>query len=347
MSSIDDPTTQVFGRHFLSVSTGTQEYLLQEAMQCWRTRGFPYPELSDAEKEKEFAWLRAAAPSSILNGQVILHTTVGLRLANSFHPQMWHVRVHGRSPVDVFNNDEQLKRALRKAAKFWPNRRCWNAQCLRSVLRVMHRLRVSNFRPTAAKALIDRYCEPGGCVLDFSAGYGGRLLGALVLPCKYVGVDPAVAQIAGLNDAIADLLSSAIGKASVHHGCAEDILPRWSDASCSVVLTSPPYFARERYSDESTQSYLRYPTYEHWKAEFLFTVLRESYRLLGKRGHLLLNVANTGRYPVADDAELICRRYFGPPLCILQMLMPASPAKRAGGLRQHYRFEPVYVFRKW
>jgi SAM-dependent methyltransferase len=210
----------------------------------------------------------------------------------------------------------------------------------------MHRTRVSNFRPTVARALLDRYSGPGDAALDFSAGYGGRLLGALTLERAYTGVDPSSAQIYGLKSMTATFLSHSRGNASIIQGCAEEVLPTLGEGRFSVALSSPPYFNCERYSEEATQSYLRYPLYQDWKERFLNVVLGESHRVLAKGGYLLLNVANSGRVSVASDAEEICRRYFGRPRRILQMLIASGPKDRSRVPASVYRSEPIFVFKK-
>jgi hypothetical protein len=346
MQSSTNRVPDIFGRDFSVMTLRQQRYWLEQARSHWRRKGFPYPQLSDCETKREFILLGSVKPESILQRNLIKHSTIGLRLANAFHPQMWNVRVHGRSPVDIFADDERLTRALRKAAAFWPNRRCWNGQCLRSVLRIMHRLRVSNFRPTVARALLQRYSGSGETVLDFSAGYGGRLLGALTLTRDYTGIDPNAAQCCGLRSMAKAISAHSSAKVRVIQGCAEEILPTWPSRSFSMVISSPPYFNREKYSDEPTQSYIRYPSYDEWKQQFLKVVLGESFRLLEKRGYLLLNVANSGNFDIASDAEQICSRYFGRPSRVLHMLMTSTPANRAQLSRSKYRWEPVYVFRK-
>jgi 16S rRNA G966 N2-methylase RsmD len=346
MRVMDNRIVSLFGRDFLGMTTRQRNYWLGRAHRYWRREGFPYPTLSDDERKREFAVLRRVAPTSIIQRNLIAHSTIGLRLANAFHPQMWHVPIHGRSAVDVFGDDDRLIRALCKAAAFWPNRRCWNGQCLRSVLRIMHRQRVSNFRPTVAMALLHRYSGTGESILDFSAGYGGRLLGALAVGCKYTGIDPAMAQIDGLRSMTQALESASHGSAKVIQGCAEEILPKLPSRSFSAVLSSPPYFNNERYSDEVTQSCIRYPAYGQWKDRFLKVAIGESSRILEKNGHLLLNVANTDRFPIATDAEAICRHYFGRPVRILRMLMTVTPSERSRLTGPTYRSEPVYVFKK-
>lgn len=335
----------IFGRDFVSMTDRRRKYWLERARSFWRLAGFPYPNLSEFERRHEFELVKSVCANSIFSGNLLVHSTLGLRLANSFHPQIWRVREHGRSPVELFEDDRHLVRALEKAARFWPNRRCWNAQCLRSVLRIMFRIRVSNFRPTVARALLDRFSGPSDAVLDFSAGYGGRLLGALTLNRTYVGVDPAAAQVIGLKSMSADLRPQDGARVRIVRGCAEDILPRLSSGEFSVVFSSPPYFDCERYSDESTQSYIRYPVYEAWRDRFLTAVLGESHRVLARGGRLILNVADFVRAPVARDAESICRRWFGAPRAVFRMLISSGPVDR-GSAGRPYRWEPIYVFKK-
>jgi SAM-dependent methyltransferase len=266
---------------------------------------------------------------------------VGLRIANAFHPQMWRVRVHGISAVERFQDDNILRSVLIKAAHFWPNRRCWNAQCVRSLMRVHHRTRVMNFRPTVAKAIIETYSRDNARVLDFCAGYGGRLLGALSLRRHYIGIEPARAQIQGLRRMHMAIRPMAIGSAELHRACAEDFLTDVRTTSIDLVFSSPPYFNLERYSDEPTQSYRRYPTYAAWRDRFLTTVIRETHRVLRPGGQFVLNVANTEAGPVARDALALAKRHFTLREA-LRLVMHATPAERARG--RLYRSEPVYVF---
>src|SRR5205807_2694325 len=126
------------------------------AQNYWRDNGFPYPSLSQDDIELEFRRLSAVPADAVLRRRSLYPSTVGLRLANTFQPQIWSVpaRNHRLAPVDHFNNDDTLRKLLLRAATFWPNRRCWNGQCLRGMLRIYAGGRVSNFRPAVARAII-------------------------------------------------------------------------------------------------------------------------------------------------------------------------------------------------
>lgn len=334
----------VFGRDF--ARSRNRSRLLDAALAYWRRRGFPYPSLQSDEQELEFHRLQRMQAREVIRGRDIHASTLGLRLANFFHPQIWHVpaRRHRRSPIEHFGNDATLIKLLNRAVRFWPNRRCWNAQCLRSLLRIYAGGRVSNFRPAASKALIQRYSKGGDTVLDFSAGFGGRLLGCLSLERRYIAIDPAQNQILGLErmvEALRPLTSTCV---EVIQGCAEDVMPRLTAASVNLVFSSPPYFNVERYSADGNQSYRRYPTYTAWIEQFLTPVFTNSERVLAPGGYLVVNIADTQRHAIEHDIKGLLDKLFGARR-VLRLLMHARPLQRSVGSAV-YRWEPVLVFRK-
>lgn len=337
---------RVFGSEIQRLDEPERTSWLKRADAYWKARGFPYPVLTEQELARGYRVLERTKPGDVLHRNELSASTVGLRVANAFHPQMWSVPIRGHttSPVENFADDSIRRSLLGRAARFWPKRRCWNAQNVRSLLRVYRGGRAANFRPAVARALLARLGRAQAHVLDFSAGYGGRLLGALTLPCHYVGIDPDRRQVAGLRAMISATAQMAAGTAAIHRGCAEDLLPSWPEASVDVILSSPPYFDVEKYSAEPDQSYVRYPTYPRWIEGFLRPVLRQAYRILKPGGHLALNVADVARYPLAQDAKAIGRSLFGRYRTI-RMLMSAMPVQRSAG-ESSFRFEPILIFRK-
>ena len=336
---------QVFGRDVSAASPKRRSVLLHGALEYWRQRGFPYPKLTATEMATEFERVANARPEHILQEDEVHASTQGLRLANSFHPQMWHVptRRHLLSPMDHFGDDATLRTVLQRAAKFWPNRRCWNPQCVRSAIRVYSGGRVSNFRPTAARAIIAQYSHRGDTVLDFSAGYGGRLLGCLTLDRTYLGIEPAQAQVAGLRQMCTALRKYTSAEATVSRACAEEFMATLVPRSVDLIFSSPPYFNVERYSTEESQSYCRYRSYETWKGSFLKSVLAASHRALRNGGYLVVNVANTDRHPIAADLVAMSRAFFRHHR-LLRLLMHSRPLQRSAG--DTFRWEPILVLKK-
>lgn len=336
------------GREWQKLHDTEREKLVETCFRYWRARGFPYYRLSDAEIRREYSQLAAVSSDRVLLGDEVQTSMVGLKVANYFHPQMWSVRTRGRrSPLQCFDNDRLLRRLIRTAFRVWPDRSSVNESNLRGMLRTFSRTGcVSNFRPTAAKAIYEQYSQDGDSVLDFSSGYGGRLLGCLPLDRQYIGIDPCREQITGLRNMKAWLQRRVKVKAAVriHRACAEDFLPQIDSNSVALIFSSPPYFDTERYSDEPTQSFIKYPRYEEWLENFIGRVIAESSRILKPRGYLILNVADINGYKLSRDVRRIAANYFKLTET-LKLRLSYLPYFR-GRSTEKYKFEPILVFRK-
>lgn len=344
---LENLVLNIRGREWQKLRKKRRAEIVELCLRYWRARGFPYPDLTEDEIKVDYARLAQTFKEKIFIGDEIQMSMVGIKLANSFHPQMWKVKVNkSYTPLDRFNDDAQLRVLIQKALSIWGDYYSVNARNLRSMLRIYSTRRVSNFRPTAAKAIYEEYSGPGDTVLDFSAGYGGRLLGCLPLERRYIGVDPCAAQAGGLRRMIAKLkrLVKPNAQASIYRECAEDFMPTLESESVSLVFSSPPYFNNELYSRERSQSYIRYPDYGMWREEFLGRIIRESHRVLEADGHLVVNVADANGFKLTDDVLRLAAKYFKLTRT-LRLRMSHRPylRNRNGGA---YRYEPVFVFRK-
>jgi tRNA1(Val) A37 N6-methylase TrmN6 len=206
--------------------------------------------------------------------------------------------------------------------------------------------RVSNFRPVVAKAVIERYSKNGESVLDFSSGYSGRLLGCMAVGRSYLGIDPNRNQVRNSRKLVKTVgkFISLTSKYAIESGCAEDVLPSLKRSSFHLIFSSPPYFNLERYSQEPTQSYIRYPRYGLWKERFLERILVASERLLRQGGFLVINVANSGGYPIADDCFKIAQQVL-QHVATHSILLARKPYLKSNG-NGRYKAEPLFVFRK-
>ena len=249
----------------------------------------------------------------VIRGAQILGSHAAIRLANCFHPQMWSVRVSRyKSPMDCFKDDDCLIAAMQRAFQIWPERHGANASCLRRILKTFSNCAaVSNFRPAVARAVIQKFSADGDTVVDFAAGYGGRLVGCLSLARHYIGMEPCSAQVRGLRRCIVVIRSFGLvpGTAQIHQACAEDRLAKLASKSSGLVFSSPPYFDWEKYSRQETQSFIRYKTYSMWVENFLCPVVRESHRILANGGYLAINTPNgNSRLSILEDVRRAARK---------------------------------------
>jgi DNA modification methylase len=304
--------------------------------------------MSNTEIRREYSRLSRTTKSSILFNNEIQISSVGLGMANLFHPKMWEVPVkRAYTPVDRFFDDKSLRRLIAHALKIWPNRRSVNRINLRGMLRTFSKTtRVSNFRPTAAKAIIEEFSKDGETVLDFSAGYGGRLLGCLSLRRKYIGIDPCKNQVRGLREMNRKLSKTVetLANAKVIRGCAEDLLPGFESNSIDLIFSSPPYFDLERYSLEKTQSYLRYPHYDEWRISFFRAVVLESHRILKPGGNFIINLPHSNAFPLVEDLHRFSEGLFRL-VKTLRLRLGHKPYLRSlSGLT--HKYEPIFVLTK-
>jgi hypothetical protein len=335
------------GRDWQALPDRARERVLEECFLYWRSKGFPYDRIDDSDLRADLLALTQSDPALAWSSAGVYGSTAGLRLANFFHPRMWSVRSRDAyTPMERFQCDYSLRRMLRHALKIWPDKYSVNATNLRSMLRTFScTTRVSNFRPTIARAIVERYSNVDQQVVDFSSGFSGRLLGCVAARRRYIGIDPSFDQVHG-GVALTSTLRR-VGAPDVdvclHQGPAEDVLTSFMTASAQLIFSSPPYFDRELYSNEPSQSYVRFPKYSDWKKHFLEVVILESARILKRGGYLVINVSNVKGYKIADDtleiASSILRPFARYSLCLARK-------PYLGTRKTQFKYEPVFVFRK-
>ena len=132
-------------------------------------------------------------------------------------------------------------------------------------------------------------------MLDISAGWGNRLIGAIAAGITYLGVDPNVCVVNGMQKCINDF--SYANKATVLNAPFEDVtLPYTKTNRPDFIFTSPPYFDLESYvkggPKKEDQSIIRYNTIEKWYDGFLITALIKAWAVLQPGGHMVININN-------------------------------------------------------
>ena len=118
----------------------------------------------------------------------------------------------------------------------------------------------------------------------------------------------------------------------------------------SVVFTSPPYFDRERYREEVTQSFNMFNNYECWRDYFLEPTLDNGYELLRKNGHLLWNIADVDGYTLESDSCNILEMLGLEKQPTLKMTAGNKNVQKHLGVKihtgQYKKYENIFVFKK-
>ena len=317
--------------------------IVSTLIEHYRKTGFPYFEIDDNKIKKECLSLSKSDSSKIeLPNNELQQGMLGLATCNMFHQEMYAVNCkNAKSPMDIFLDDDLFRVALTKRIKY--NDRNINPSCVRRTLSAFGGQAASNFRPSIARWVYQKYAPIGGSVLDPCMGYGGRLMGAFCSQLgRYVGVDPNKVSVVGNIDLYNHLIDVCPDRADFE--LATSALPFEDFATTEkfdLVFTSPPYFNVEKYSKDETQSYVRYTTYEKWMEGFLTPLINHSFDYLKPNGYLVLNVGK----PIDEDTYKIGTSVFGKEPETYYMRL--SKFLGQGNKKDvSHKVEPIFVWKK-
>ena len=133
----------------------------------------------------------------------------------------------------------------------------------------------------------------------------------------------------------------------LHNLPAEDVSHDVVAGRCDFAFTSPPYFRKEHYSDDDTQSWKRYPTGEEWRDGFLTPMMALQYAALKFGCYSIVNIADvkikSKTYPLVEwtkQAALLAGFEY-----IRTLEFPLTRRFGAGQVDE-VSIEPVLVFQK-
>jgi hypothetical protein len=125
-------------------------------------------------------------------------------------------------------------------------------------------------------------------ILDGAAGFGSRLMAAIMLKANYIGIEPNPLVVPGLNKMI-----SMFGNGSKQH-IIQDGLPAApefiaiQEQSADVIFFSPPMWGMEIYNnDDEKQSINMFRDEQTWLNQFLYKSLDELWARLKVGGFIV------------------------------------------------------------
>jgi len=183
---------------------------------------------------------------------------------------------------------------------------------------------INIFRPLVAVEVYQRF-KPTR-ILDFSAGWGGRAVGAAVCSTAYIGLDIN----AGLHDAynkMSAFLNSNSSTNLINLLISDAVSFDYSTISpgYDMVFTSPPYYFIEKYSHNES-----YASKDEMDQQFYIPVFSNTFKHLLSGGHFVLNVNK-------EIYERVCIALFGPAEQILNC--------KKSSRQNNYR-EMIYIWKK-
>ena len=135
-------------------------------------------------------------------------------------------------------------------------------------------------------------------ILDFSAGWGDRLLAAIAYDAeRYLGYDPNPELQHGYQEMIQMFTTSNKNR---HYQVKIETFETANipdTETFDLILTSPPYYDFEIYisSDKEaakSQSIIKYPKFNTWMVEFLFTSIFKCWNKLIIGGNMVIHLSD-------------------------------------------------------
>jgi len=169
---------------------------------------------------------------------------------------------------------------------------------------------VTKYRTVTSKSIIQFYKAKR--VLDPCSGWGGRLLGCLASgdDYYYVGCEPDPNTAKGLNNILADptIPVTVRSRGMIIEKPAEIALSELEQMEkFDMILTSPPYFNLELYTD-GEQSTNIYNSWDSWSKKWLKKIILGCLSCLKEGGVSCWSVKNFKSdkfYPLADVTKKI------------------------------------------
>lgn len=335
MIEIGEVINEIYWRN---MTPEEQEEFVLMIFSYYRVHGFPYYPTDMESRQKDFNKLLAYDRSTVFENDIVKQTMHALGLAWSYFPHAFDVKCGNKmTPYEAFMDDETFKRVIRKRLKMGTY---ISDSGIRKMLKIYTGVQgVSNFRPTAAAAIYDTFAK-NGVVWDMSAGWGGRMLGAIASGVQmYIATEPSSETFDGLTRLAIDF--GAPISSQLYRLGSEDFKP--DKKSLDLCFTSPPYFDLEKYSDEDTQSYMMFNTKEAWIEGFLRKTFENCHYGLKDDGVMLINIADikgneleAEMVRVAEEVGFKLRKKFYYALSNVNL--------RDKGKK--FKYEPIYLFTK-
>lgn len=207
---------------------------------------------------------------------------------------------------------------------------------------------VSWFPPTVAKDIwkyvLKDFEGDNPKVWDPSGGFGARMLGFVSVYPKghYTCNEPANMTYDDLVSLKVELMNSNsfYGEIDIIK-CGSEIGRIHPENYYDAIMTSPPYFDRERYFDEPGQCWRDYETFDSWIEFYLRPTIENAFISLKKGSLFALNVSADLRQMVIDESDRIGFEFVNDIIFKRARDHFSKKHKEAPHIKEH-----VLVFRK-
>jgi DNA modification methylase len=341
-------------KYIESLNRDGREALIEPIFRFFRAYGFPQPD--DYEKSRREYKRLCDYKVDLNSNELYNNDSVATSICKLFCKSFYLATEPGKkNMVELFDDDNILRKLIRNrlGLDWYPNvtdeelkthseNESFNfspkmlIQGMRST-RVINQ--VSMFKPTIAKYIYMKYSNENDLVYDFSAGFGGRMLGAASCNRKYVGVDPLnIKYLEEMRDYLGLKNCTLISDVSENFCLEKD--------SIDLAFSSPPYKDLEQYSLDKTQAYNHhyyvgengsYGAEAYFYEVYWNNTLKNIYYMLKPGKVFALNVKN---YPKMVD---MAKEFFGEYKEEVYLKTVRSHLNKTAGT---IKYESIYIFVK-
>lgn len=221
---------------------------------------------------------------------------VGMKLCEHFFPNFYDIADNKGNTFKTMWQKDNLIKILR-----W-NRKSHSTPYLSELKRGIYfccgMTKSTMYRPQMSKMICDTYSPK--IVLDPCMGWGGRLLGAVASGTHYIGFDPNTETFNNLKRMVKFL--EIENKVTLICDDAMN-MAKYNLPKVDLIITSPPYFDLEVYTNEDTQSINKHSNYRSWSDYFLKGIIENTTCLLNENGVSCWNVGKVGKNDMKDDVK--------------------------------------------
>ena len=219
---------------------------------------------------------------------------IGMKLCEHFFPNFYEITNNKGNSVKSLRNKDNIIKILR-----W-NRKSHSTPYLSELKRGIYfccgMTKNTMYRPQMAKLICDYY--KAKVVLDPCAVWCGRMLGVVASGANYIAFEPntktynnlqRLIDFLGIKDKVTIICDDAMN------------MDNYDISNVDLIITSPPYFDLEVYTNEATQSITKHTNYKDWSEYFLLGIIEKCNSKLNIDGVSCWNVGKVGKNDMNDD----------------------------------------------
>jgi len=303
-SALEINNKKITAEYLWTLNSEQRIQCLNDVFSYYRKNGFPYERYTDEHIIKQFNKLKKYDISKVINEEGFISNSGHLCLDVCRHfcyDKFWKASSETMMSIeDVFNDDTAFLKVLK-------NRMGWNTSSedgndrpymftisdkmiLTGIRNSAQGYGVSNFRPTIAKFIYQKYLQDiySPTVFDYSGGWGARALAAASLNYNYYATDPLTSEnINTLGNFLKtnNLITSTI---KCFNSGSEITETYKNIPQVDMCMSCPPYFNLEVYSDNETQSYNEHKNFDEWIKTYWTYTVNNCNSILKKDGFFVL-----------------------------------------------------------